>query len=111
MKIQITQDDIDFGIKKSCTHCPLALCLKRYYDTVQIKNFEVTVNDVVLVMSRKLQQFVSDFDENKIVEPFEFAFAMKESHFYYQLILIWEYDNALYFRGNEETYNVPHIYY
>ncbi len=71
MIIELTQDDIDFGIKGSYTECPIALALKRHYNTVRVENFEVTIDGTVLLMGDNLQIFTVDFDGGKSVNPFD----------------------------------------
>ena len=75
MKIQITQDDIDSGIKKSYTKCPIALALSRHFKEVRVENFEVTLDGKHYGMGTDLQLFAVNFDNNETVKPFEFEIA------------------------------------
>ncbi len=75
MIAQLTQDDIDNGIKCSYTECPIALCLKRYFKEVRVENFEVIVDGRRFFMAHELQVFAVNFDDGLPVKPTEISIA------------------------------------
>lgn len=90
MIIQITPDDIKHGTRKSCRMCPVARALQR----VSIKNVEcqVTINycygldnmNGQIVWEKWLpiviQEFIQKFDDDRIVEPFDFELDIPEKY-------------------------------
>jgi len=84
IKISVTQDDIDKGIKNNCEKCPIARALARsfpgyfnlasiYYLSVKAhqKDFYVFMMDTPKVC----YDFIRDFDQGKPVTPFEFEIS------------------------------------
>ena len=84
MKIQVTQDDIDAGIPRSCRRCPIAKAL----DRMNIPYFGVLT--LVIVWSARYKDnsilptealnFIQDFDHDRPVKPFEFELADPETY-------------------------------
>lgn len=85
MEIEVTQQDINKGIKGDICNCPIALALKRN----GFKNVEVNGSDadfnvmpdifVSLPLPKKAQTFVTKFDEEgkEAVKPFGFNLAVR----------------------------------
>lgn len=79
MKIEVTQDDIDKGIKCRHESCPIALAVKR-----QVENNGVSVdrtraiiygdddNPSIFPLSKTCVKFIRDFDKSITVKPFKF---------------------------------------
>lgn len=78
---EVIQEDIDRGVPKSCTDCPVALAMQRThashsvsvsYRYAQISNpkqnhFQATE------LPGDVKQWIRDFDQNKAVKPFTFT--------------------------------------
>lgn len=83
MKIQINQEDIDNGLKKSCTECPIA---RAFYRITNIKDFNVTCGTIIVFyppynrhlhikIPPEAKEFIYNFDNNMPVKPFEFEIS------------------------------------
>jgi hypothetical protein len=77
MKIKVTQSNIDMGVKHSATHCPIALALKDanlYFPTVEynIMHFGPNDNRQHVVQTETICNFITAFDSDGYVIPFEF---------------------------------------
>lgn len=76
MTIKVTQEDIDKGKPKDTWNCPIARALFRATGWKWV----VRANDYYRLAPARLyaelpecaRQFVSDFDEYRVVRPFEF---------------------------------------
>jgi hypothetical protein len=74
MLIQVTQEDIDLGVKCSCSKCPVARAIHR--ETSEFVAAGLTV--VIIGKSRPVQlpdeveEFIQAFDEGQLVTPFSF---------------------------------------
>ena len=85
MNIEVTQDDIDKGLRCNGTECPVALALQRYVKDAAL------VTSAFVYFERKWQgshpyfdtnkiaetpavasRFILDFDQHKSVTPFSF---------------------------------------
>ena len=80
MKIQVTQQDIDNGLKGLCTHCPVALAFKRVIqggsvevgDAAYIFPYNFDGPTVMITLPEFVHKFIRAFDSGNKVEPFEF---------------------------------------
>jgi len=76
--VQVTQSDIDMGKRHNACDCPVALALKRAFNTevrVGCNDFFVgTPNPNLLAYGLPLAatRFITAFDNRRKVEPFEF---------------------------------------
>lgn len=72
MLIHISEQDIQQGIKKSLTHCPIALSIRRQYPHVWVHVLSpyLEINSTVLHFDKSTRQFIIDFDQGKSVQPF-----------------------------------------
>lgn len=79
MNVTVTQEDIDGGLPELTLECPVARALERAYG-MQV---EVEYTDLHWwspapphswheIPSRRVQQFIADFDAGKPVKPFTF---------------------------------------
>ena len=78
MQIDITQDHIDRGVRKSCTHCPIALAVqeKLGVDSVTVEQEWIYPPDdeVRYFLPAAARDFISYFDwaGRSHVRPFSF---------------------------------------
>lgn len=96
---QITQEDIDTGLKQDCSNCPFALSLERFfedffepYELRSRKDFHVEVDlcsteirikglnfDHILIFNdNKVENWIENFDAGFTVEPVEYEFSERE---------------------------------
>lgn len=89
MKIEVTQEDIDQGMVRSCRECPVARAIKKkvgmktclgvtpswvsFYDI-----YDKTDKTFLVQLPEKATEFINKFDGNEIVEPFEFELNITE---------------------------------
>mgnify|MGYP003556362465 CR=1 FL=1 len=74
MKIQVTQEDIDKGIKQNICNCPIALSLKRNFPRAKV-GCSITLNGTwndAIDTPVEASCFIDKFDNDLPVEPFEF---------------------------------------
>jgi hypothetical protein len=66
--------DIAFGKMYSGSNCPVALAMKRAFNTdkVIVGLHSARVNGGAVMLPAEAQQFIEKFDSNKHVEPFTF---------------------------------------
>jgi len=87
MKIQVTQDDIDAGIPRSCRRCPIAKAL----DRMNVPYFSILTEFVawsalyydeknISILPTEALSFIQDFDHDRPVKPFEFELADPETY-------------------------------
>lgn len=75
MIIEVTQEDIDAGIKKNCTKCPIALAVQRAFKNSSLEIGGLSVYQdchKVCEMPYEARVFVQCFDDGKPVNPFTF---------------------------------------
>jgi hypothetical protein len=83
LKITVTSDDIKNGYQNSCYRCPIALAISRrlkelniWYSMVEVFKADVYIykpsDKEIWLLPAKAQYFITQFDTNGIVEPFEF---------------------------------------
>jgi hypothetical protein len=86
MKFQITQEDIDRGIRSDARKCAGSLCILRtlgwpeQYDPlltnyVSVSPFHVSIGGGRHLTPDALQDFISRYDKGEPVEPIEFDIA------------------------------------
>lgn len=84
IKVTVTDEDIDRGVRRDCDWCPVARAVKRALygkpgDTlipdgpVKVNQFRIEIDGGRMVAPLKVSQFVEDFDNEKAVSPFEFV--------------------------------------
>lgn len=86
VKIQVTQEDINNGIKFKCESCPVALAIKRLLKP----NVKVLVGDIISFMTNdssewkdvvtpeRVWDFLVQFDNKRPVQPFSFELDIPE---------------------------------
>lgn len=78
MLIHITKEDIRLGIKKSLTHCPIALSFRRQFPDIWVHVLGpfLETNSTTLHFPESVRQFIIDFDRGKSVQPFSIDTAV-----------------------------------
>ena len=81
MRIEVTQEDIDKGVKENCVKCPVALSLRRLFPG----EWEVDVGDDAIYAGGnwytppdEAQEFIAKFDAGEPVAPFSFDVDLPE---------------------------------
>jgi hypothetical protein len=76
MKITVTQEHIDKGIREDCTACPIALALReRGFDKYSVGRYAIYPNwgrRGAVGLSRAAVRFTREFDQGLPVQPFSF---------------------------------------
>lgn len=79
MKVTVTQDHIDNGVKHSTITCPIALATKDLLDSVvsvgatEIHTWDSVTDDMdTYSMPAEAKRFIVEFDDGHPVLPFEF---------------------------------------
>ena len=74
-EVEVTQEDIDQGVRKDNCNCPVALAVKRATgrEDVSVARNTIALGRDVIFRVKKICDFVFDFDEGKPVEPFTFT--------------------------------------
>ncbi|KKN16774.1 hypothetical protein LCGC14_0972360 [marine sediment metagenome] len=82
LEINITKEDIEGGIRRNHTTCPIAIATKRAFKRKRIVsvdrfNLRFTANRVkeVIVLPLKAKNFISNFDNGCKVKPFKFVIS------------------------------------
>jgi hypothetical protein len=77
MKIEVSQDDINFGRRRSTGYCPIALAAQRTTGEKWIVGSNMmwkqdSPQDDNLYFAPEVELFIKNFDEGKPVNPFSF---------------------------------------
>lgn len=73
-KVQVTQSDIDAGVIRNCTHCPVALALARETGrAARVGRFTAAIMDVKgsdgvpldFALSRDTSEWITEFDGSR----------------------------------------------
>ena len=81
MIIEVTQEDIEKGIRMSSLSCPIALALRRTTGRdlrvghLHIRDGENFSNGVIAHSTWSMQKFIDHFDSGEPVKPFRFRFT------------------------------------
>jgi hypothetical protein len=81
MKIVVTQEHIDRGIREECRACPIALAIMEalgWTDGVKVENDLVFVANAEYPLPTEAQVFVFNFDNGLEVIPFEFELEVMD---------------------------------
>lgn len=84
MLIEVTQNDIEMGLRDNCRSCPVARALTRatgkpwqvHADRFQLDQHECDTLDAE--MPGAVSDFVQEFDACRPVQPFSFEFPDQE---------------------------------
>lgn len=78
MRIDVTQDDIDAGIRIDCTHCPIALAVRRLIPYANVGCYTVYADEMPdYVLPQPAIDFIRAFDNKRPVKPFSFDMERK----------------------------------
>lgn len=82
IRVHVTIDHINAGLRADCKKCPVALALGEILD---IEDFAVGDYDVYLENCRlrvflpfAVGKFIQDFDSHKLVKPFSFTLEVPD---------------------------------
>lgn len=83
MKIPVTQYDIDHGVRRSCTACPIALAVNHYTGRmwrVGLNGAHLSSETQIVPWPRPVRIFIAQFDDYGPggVRPFTFEFAWEK---------------------------------
>lgn len=75
IEVEVTQKDIDIGKHGSQEYCPVALAIRRAFqsEVVQISGHAGWIDDVPIQLSDNVRSFVVAFDAGRYVSPFTFT--------------------------------------
>ncbi len=82
MKIEVTQEDIDSGVRADCRRCPIALSVKRATGCkyVGVTNFNLFADygwrEIHIPLPSDALDFVHNFDEGRPVKPAQFEMEL-----------------------------------
>lgn len=68
MRIKVTQEHIDSGIRRSCESCPIALATGASH----VSYFDIVLNSKMYETPVAARRFMGNFDLGRPVTPFEF---------------------------------------
>lgn len=75
MRINVTQEHIDRGVRGDCAACPIALATTEViHERVGVVGLHIIDNDGIPIKETtvKMRQFMDNFDDGKPVQPFSF---------------------------------------
>ena len=74
MKIQVTQEDIDKGLRRRIDFCPVALAIRRQSEAkvVHVGGNSIMIDKREYYMPILVQKFITQFDLYSIGLPFQF---------------------------------------
>jgi hypothetical protein len=73
MIIQVTQADIDAGVRKECTRCPVALAIQRNVGcVVEVGRYGIYFSGKMVMIPNNVAKRISIFDSGGGMTPFEF---------------------------------------
>lgn len=89
LKVEVTQKDIDIGLRGDCSQCPVALAVSRALiaagleygvgvDELNIKLFRHGMLVHTIRTPKEVAEFIEDFDSRYSVEPFLFEIEVPE---------------------------------
>jgi hypothetical protein len=85
MIINVTQENIDKGVRHDIALCPVALAAQDVFQIAVVVGYHTIVDDsneaydcLDYDNARKVEKFIRDFDNRKPVKPF--SFEVKKQH-------------------------------
>lgn len=86
IKVKVTDEDIDKGVRHDCDWCPVARAVKRALygkpgdalipdGPVKVNKFRIEIDGGRMVAPPSVLKFVEDFDSEEAVSPFEFEIS------------------------------------
>ena len=71
--IDVTQDDIDYGVKCDAMHCPVANAMKRHWPMPAVGSEACFPAGRPAKLPKAAQRFTRRFDAGEAVKPFKFT--------------------------------------
>jgi len=80
IKVTVTQEDIDNGVRKKQSSCAIAKAIWREFTPTEVKVglYGIAVNRTLYKTSTRARKFVKSFDKGKVVKPSTFIFKSEE---------------------------------
>ena len=83
--IEVTQEDIDRGVRKESCQCPIALALQRctgyLWAAGPLEACRIGVADSDVEFPRDAKRFIRNFDDGLPVQPFSFEYDEEKQTF------------------------------
>jgi hypothetical protein len=85
MIIKVTEEDIDCGKRHEAHKCPVAVAMKRTFDTscVGVTESYIRLGSLYYKLPKDVTNFVRDYDRKKPVSPFEFELGVGKACYEY----------------------------
>ena len=84
IKVEVTQEDINNGVRQDGDNCPIACALKRLVKSPEVEDdieFDLDGIRYVARIPDKASEFISKFDNAVNVLPFSFEIEAKEKEY------------------------------
>lgn len=91
IKVEVTQEDINNGVRQDADNCPIACALKRLVKNPQVEDdIEFDLNEIryVAQLTAEASVFISKFDEGDLINVLPFSFEIEAEEKYQE-----DYDN------------------
>ena len=78
IKVNISQEDIDYGVRKSSDHCAISCAIRKQFNTADVFTGleSCLIQDIRYYLSTRARKFVIHFDiDKKLVKPTTFIFT------------------------------------
>jgi hypothetical protein len=80
MRIEVIQEDIDKGIRRSCYMCPIAIAVRRVFNPdghIRVSSSGIQVmdtlrNETMYKVTEEMRDFIRLFDNYMEISPFSF---------------------------------------
>lgn len=77
--ISVTQEDIDGGVARNCSKCPIALAISKVFgEDVTVTGVSASINDELWELPKSCLLFARCFDRSDKVIPFDFEMEKYE---------------------------------
>lgn len=85
IKVEVTQEDINNGVRQDADNCPIACALKRLVQNPEVEDdIEFDLNEIryVAQLTEEAVTFINHFDQRGLiaVQPFSFEIEAKEKY-------------------------------
>lgn len=80
--IDVTQDDINKGIKENCRFCPVALAVQRTFNDPEMDVFSPCIKNCEedrVASPSSVCDFIDRYDNGESVQPFSFEIDVPET--------------------------------
>lgn len=82
MKIDVTQEDINQGVRRACTKCPIAIAITRQtglramVSPATILIVDARIEIITIETPSSAKTFIGLYDQFNLVEPFAFELML-----------------------------------